>query len=129
MGGERERPDNGETVATTDRHSPEAVVRLLTNEQSRLLLSILTDRGGTVPVDELAERLAASKRAELADEAPAARHVRARLRHVVLPMLADTGVLTYDRKTEAVTLTGRGTGLEPYLASIRENGRYDTERA
>lgn len=108
-----------EPAASSAGDSPALVFELLTNDRSRELLTVLYDRGGTVPVDELADRLAASERDVTDTGVPVARHARKRLRHVILPTLADTGLVTYDPETDAVTLADRGERLEPYLACVR----------
>lgn len=105
---------------------PETVFELLANEGSRELLTVLYDRGGTVPVEELAERVAAREREVTDAEAPTTRHVRTRLRQVILPTLAETGIVTYDPETAAVTLVGRGETLETYLACVPESGDRPT---
>ncbi|MFC3956792.1 DUF7344 domain-containing protein [Halovivax cerinus] len=106
-----------ESVARSVAHdSPARVCELLANEGSRQLLTTLYERGGTVPVDELGETVAARERVETDADVPASRHARKRLRHAILPRLADTDLVTYDAETDAVTLADRGERLEPYLA-------------
>ncbi|AGB15321.1 hypothetical protein Halru_0694 [Halovivax ruber XH-70] len=104
-------------------HSPAHVFALLASDGGRRLLTTLYDRGGTVPVGELADELTAGEQGDA--DAPTNRHAQKRLRHAILPTLADTGLVTYDRETDAVTLADRGDRLEPYLACVREAAATD----
>ncbi|WP_290816532.1 hypothetical protein [Halovivax sp.] len=108
--------DGGEPALT-----PGTAFDLLAQDRRRYVLYVLSARGGSVHLDELATRLAARK-AETGAVEPsdqAKRRERTALYHAEVPKLVDYGVVDYDPTTCGVTLTGRGRALEPYLEFAR----------
>lgn len=101
---------------------PSEIFDVLSDERTRLALYLLADRGGTIPIDELATRVADWQRDPAVDSTDAASEQRVvrNLYHVHLPKLTDYGIATFDRTTGAVTLRDRVGELEPYLAFARE---------
>lgn len=101
---------------------PGVVFGVLADERNRLVLHLLRVRGGTTAVDELAARLVAYDSETGRDLLPteAERGVATYLHLVVLPMLADHGLVTYDPADRAVTFAAAAEQLEAYLEFARE---------
>ncbi len=106
--------------------TPTVAFRILANERRRFVLYLLVDRGGTVPVEELAA-LVGGYHAEQNPERGLPSPAHRRLYHNHLPRLAEHGIVDYVRDDEAVTLTDRGEQLEPYLAFAREREHEDVD--
>jgi len=104
---------------------PGTAFRILADERRRFVLYLLVDRGGTVPVAELADLLAGRNGDDGAvriDSGMPSR-VHRRLYHNHLPRLAERDVVDYDPGAETVTLTEFGEKLEPYLEFAKERER------
>ena len=114
--------DNPPGDGESDEPAPGVVFGLFTEKRTRFLLYLLYDRGGTIPIDEVAERLASWEGDAAVDDLPTetVERIQRTLHHASLPKLADHGFLTYEHETGAVTLTDRGDRLEPYLEFARE---------
>ena len=102
--------------------APGVVFGVLADETRRLVLHLLRARGGTSAVDELAERLVAYQEETGRNLLPTTseRGVVTYLRLVVLPDLADHGLVRYDAEDRAATFDPRSDALEPYLEFARE---------
>ncbi|ELY53984.1 ArsR/SmtB family transcription factor [Natronolimnohabitans innermongolicus] len=99
---------NAGTDASTDLPLElEDFFQLLADEQTRYILYLLTERGGTVPISELEDRF---------DDEQAA----IRLHHEKLPRLADYRLVDFDHEAGAVTPTRRCDELRTVLESVRE---------
>lgn len=85
--------------------SIDELLGLLATEQTRYLLYLLTDRGGTIYVGELEDYFEDSGNT-------------IELHHNQLPRLMDHNLIEYDRATDAVTLTPLGDDLKPFLEMI-----------
>lgn len=76
----------------------------LATEQTRYFLYLLTERGGTICVEELEDYFETNT---------------TELHHNQLPRLVDYNLIEYDRDTDAVTLTPLGDELKPFIEMIR----------
>lgn len=117
---EQEFTDEGEL-------RPSVAFRILADVHRRFVCYLLVERGGTIPVDELAAHVAGTDPGpgESLQGLPSRAHRR--LYHNHLPRLAEHGVVDYDREAEAVSLTDLGEQLEPYLELAREQEREAVE--
>ncbi|WP_158056455.1 DUF7344 domain-containing protein [Halorussus halophilus] len=116
-------PDASEGYVGTERDiSPtlDATLDLLSNRRRRYVLYYLRKQGGTVSLAELAERIT-----EWDDsETQSTEKVVADLYHSHLPRMDDAGVVSFDERSNAVTLTeDRQSPLSEYLdlAAREEN--------
>ena len=107
-------PEDGEPC-------PGVVFDVLADERNRLVLHLLRARGGTTAVEELAARLVEYDAATGRDLLPteSERGVATYLHLVVLPALAEHGLVTYDRTDRAVTFAAGDGKLEAYLEFAR----------
>lgn len=114
-----ERPTGDREV---EELPPGVVFDVLADERNRLVLHLLRARGGTTAVDELAARLVEydteTGRNLLPTESE--RGVATYLHLVVLPGLAEHGLVTYDQRDRAVTFAAEAGDLEAYLEFARE---------
>ena len=103
-----------ETASQSTETSATDYYRLRSNRQRHVTIAVLRERSSDVSIDALArqvsERLPAEKTVE---------RVKVRLHHVDVPMLADAGVVAYDRETREVEPTDALAQLEPYLDLAR----------
>ena len=101
---------------------PGAVFDVLADERNRLVLHLLRARGGTTAVDELAARLVEYDAETGRDLLPTTseRGVATYLHLVVLPKLAEHGLVTYDSVDRAVTFAAAVEQLNAYLEFARE---------
>ncbi|WP_324664623.1 DUF7344 domain-containing protein [Haloarcula sediminis] len=77
--------------------------RLLADEQRRSVIeSLLTAGRGDTTLDAFAARLQRAGHGQVDSR----QHLRCRLHHVHLPMLADAGLLEYDGETKRISLDG-----------------------
>lgn len=88
--------------ATPERASIDDLYRALTNPRRRRILLCLEEVTGSVPLEHLAHQVAALEASASGEEQGAAQRVRMALYHVHLPMLAEVGLIEYDRDTGAV---------------------------
>jgi DNA-binding transcriptional ArsR family regulator len=95
---------DGAALMTSDEKSD--YYRLRSDRQRRTTLQVLSDTSQDITVAELAMRV--SRR--LPTETPTDR-IEIRLHHVHLPMLADAGVVDYDRESKRVSLEEAVSGL------------------
>lgn len=92
--------------------------RSLADRRRRFVLSYLVDTDGrSVAFEELVD---AAVRAETDSLAPDRRSVAVALHHTHLPMLADRGLVEYDRNRGVVTTTDRTQQVVPYLSMVEE---------
>ncbi|MCU4972075.1 hypothetical protein OB955_04920 [Halobacteria archaeon AArc-m2/3/4] len=80
--------------------------QLLTNEQTRYVLYLLTERGGTVHLEEITDYFDSSS-----DEVM--------LHHTVVPRLVDFHLIDYDQETRAITPTPICDDLTPALETVK----------
>ncbi|WP_276255984.1 hypothetical protein [Halomontanus rarus] len=80
--------------------------QLLTNEQTRYVLYLLTEKGGTVHLEDINDYFDSSS-----DEIM--------LHHTVLPRLADFHLINYDQETRAITPTPTCDDLTPALETVK----------
>lgn len=101
---------------------PGVVFGVLADERNRLVLHLLRARGGTTAVDELAARLVEYDSETGRDLLPteSERGVATYLHLVVLPTLAEQGLVTYDPRDRAVTFATAVEQLEVYLEFARK---------
>lgn len=79
----------------------------------RIVLSYLLDSDGrSATVEELIDALV---EAESHSPSPDPDSVAITLDRIHLPLLADTGLIDYDRDRDVVTMTSRTIDVEPYL--------------
>lgn len=104
-----------------------AIFDVLSNERARLVLYLLDARGGTIPIDELASRIATWQRDGSAGSTggDSEQRIVRDLYHVHLPKLTDYGIATFDRTSGAVTLRDRAGDLDSYLAFAKDRERGD----
>lgn len=127
-----DEPD-GEMVSTSGADSPlspSAIFGILADKQDRFVLYLLTERGGTIPLDELAIVVAAwenDTRSELITKEMEHR-VHTRLHHSSIPKLVEYGLVTTTQDSDAVTLTERGEQLDAYLEFAKEQERQDVQQ-
>lgn len=111
--------------------TPSVAFDALSDRHSRFVLYLLEDRGGTIPVDELAARFAAwvtemeTATGRVPDDVE--EEIYLRLHHVALPKLVDLELVTYDRDSGAVTLSVRYDRLRAYLEFARVQECGDVE--
>lgn len=90
----------------------------LADSRRRLVLSYLLDAdGGSATVDELVDGVV---EAETHSPSPDRQSVEVTLDHSHLPLLAEKGLIEYDRDQSMVTTTGRTGQIEPYLGVVRD---------
>lgn len=128
-GGEPERnlSDTGESLDSP--LTPSVVFGILADKRHRFVLYLLEARGGTVALDELATEIAAwenDTRPELITKEMESR-VHNRLFHAGIPKLAEYGLVTHTKDSEAVTLTQLGEQLEAYLEFAKEREQQDVD--
>lgn len=112
----------GETVGDSDARvdgipeelSADRVHATLGSEHRRRLLAELSAAGGSVPIDDLAARIADPGGDDRDD---AVHRVRIGVYHNHAPRLADDGYVHYDVDDGLVELTRRGTVLAGLLAA------------
>lgn len=118
----------GSGVPSTGRsdRSFDVAFDLLANRRRQHALACLCERPGSIPLDELAEDVAArerwSPRTEPDDEE--VRTVAVSLYHSHLPKLADAGVVDYDRDRDMVAVSG-DTDLLERLRVLARTGAAD----
>lgn len=112
-------PDSEETEMPL---TPSIAFGLLSARRDRFLLYLLYERGGTIPLTEVTEQLAALENETSTDllMEDLKTRVRTSLEHATLPKLVEHDLVTYERESEAVTLSPRGEQLEPYLEFAKE---------
>lgn len=94
---------------------PERVVAdLLASDRRRRLLACLADRGGCLPVTDLAAAVAARETGTDVETVDPERHraVREEIYERHLPKLTATGVVEFDSMRGTVTLSGTGIAEE-----------------
>lgn len=79
---------------------------LLANDRTRYLLYFLTERGGTVFLDELEDHFEDEEATTM-------------LHHHHLPRLVDFHIIDYEQDSRAITLTPIGDDLKPALETIQ----------
>lgn len=79
---------------------------ILANERTRYLLYLLTERGGTLRLEEITQYFD--------DE-----EIAAEFHHNQLPRLVDYQIANYNQETGAITLTPIGDELKPFIETIR----------
>ena len=111
--------DDRRSNALADACSTDAVFRLLADRTRRILFSLLGGNDEQVHVDDLAERVAAWKGDKPVTEVTADERetVKIELHHKHLPMLADAGVLDYDRETKTLPRRGQPTAVAEWLVA------------
>ncbi|MCU4744756.1 hypothetical protein [Natronoglomus mannanivorans] len=80
--------------------------QLLTNEQTRYVLYLLTERGEAVHLEEITDYFDSSS-----DEVM--------LHHTVVPRLVDFHLIDYDQETRAITPTPICDDLTPALETVK----------
>jgi hypothetical protein len=91
----------------------DSLYRCLANERRRFVLSyLLAVQDRPVSVDELVE---AVTDADSRPTSPDTDGVEVTLHHAHLPILAEAGLVNYDRSRGVVTKTSRCASVEPYL--------------
>lgn len=106
----------------TDAETLETVFRTLADRRRRFTLQFLRERDGAATVDELAYHVAEWERdaATNADTAERRRRVYTSLYCSILPMLADGGLLSYDRESGIVELEDLPVSLAANLSLAAE---------
>lgn len=101
---------------------PGVVFEVLADERRRLVLHLLRARGGTSAVEELAARLVDFQAESGRNLLPTTseRGVATYLHLVVLPDLAEHGLVRYDADERAATFDPQSDSLERYLEFARE---------
>jgi len=110
--------------------SPSAIFAILADRQDRFVLYLLEERGGTIPLDELAITVAAwenETRSELVTKEMEHRK-QTQLHHTCIPKLAEYGLVETTQDTDAVTLTKMGEKLDEYLEFAKEKELRDVQR-
>jgi isopentenyl phosphate kinase len=88
------------------------VFRALADEQRRLVVRYLMDADGTASYRDVADYLSAHG----ADEPEEA---MLRLRHTILPILAEAGLLRYDSESERISYRSHAA-VEDVLAAVED---------
>lgn len=97
-----------------ERLAEPEVYDVLQNDRRRRVLRCLCDHGGELTLRELASLLAAEESDGETDELE--RSIYNSLHQTHLPKLESTGVVSYDRHSNTVTLEPSAGDLERYLA-------------
>lgn len=99
--------------------STDAVFRLLADRTRRILFLLLGGNDEQMHLDDLAERVAAWKGDKPVTEVTADERETAKieLHHKHLPMLADAGVLDYDRETKTLPERGQPAAVAEWLVT------------
>lgn len=104
----------------------DTVFRLLASERRRQVISYLGGSPGGVSLDELADGIASTAEGSAETVSDDRRRLlRAELHHVHLPMLAEAGVLDYDRRHELVGVTTWPQPLADYLPGAERRDEPD----
>lgn len=121
MATEDARASDRSPAGRGDEPAPGVVFEVLADETRRLVLHLLRARGGTSAVDELAARLVAYQSETGRNPLPTTseRGVATYLHLVVLPDLAEQGLVRYDAEGRAATFDPRSDELERYLEFAR----------
>lgn len=106
-----------------DSSIQDSLFQCLAQRRRRVVLRYLLDSGDrSVTVGELA---IAVIDAESPSSSPDPESVAITLDHVHLPLLADTGLINYERDQGIVTATSRTPHVEPYLDVVQNVARSD----
>ena len=105
-----------------DSSAYDTLFQCLAERRRRVVLTYLLDSGDrSATVDELVDAVI---EAESHSPSPDPESVAITLDHVHLPLLADAGLIDYERDQGIVT-TGRTTHVEPYLDGVQNVDRSD----
>lgn len=105
----------------------DSLFKCLTKRRRRIVLSyLLTIEDRPVTVDELADAVRKAERSS-SSSSPSLplslssdpESVAITLDHVHLPLLADAGLIEYDRERGLVTTTNQTPDIEPYLDRVQ----------
>lgn len=80
--------------------------QLVANEQTRYVLYLLTERGGTVHLEEINDYFDSSRKEVM-------------LHHTVVPRLVDFHLIDHDQETRAITPTPICDDLTPALETVK----------
>lgn len=115
-------PDKMDTVVsprktTTDDLEPDTLFLLLQNKRRRDIYRLLRRHDGVLSHSELAEFIAAEENGKSVSQLTSKerKRVYVSLYQGHLPMMADAGVIEFERTGGAVKLTDRADQLEKYL--------------
>lgn len=105
----------------------DSLFQCLAKRRRRIVLSyLLTIEDRPVTIDELVDAvIKAESYLSLPSSSSDPESVAITLDHVHLPLLADTGLIKYDRERGTVTTTNRTTHVEPYLDGVQNADRVD----
>lgn len=100
-----------------DSSAYDALFECLAKRRRRIVLTyLLNSRNQSAAVEEL---VTAVIEAESHSSSPDPESVAITLDHVHLPLLADTGLIEYERDRGIVTTTSRTTDAAPYLDVVQ----------
>lgn len=101
----------------------DALFECLAKRRRRVVLTyLLTSRTQSAAVEDL---VTAVIETESHSSSPDPESVVITLDHIHLPLLADTGLIEYERDRGIVTTTSRITDIEPYLDVMQNADRLD----
>lgn len=101
----------------------DSLFQCLAQRRRRIVLTYLLGHGNrSVTVEELATAII---EAESPSSSSDLESVAITLDHVHLPLLADTGLIDYERDRSVVTTTNWTTHIEPYLDIVQNVDQVD----
>jgi len=104
--------DDGSSGSIDREQAVSATFKLLSHHRRRVALRYLATQAGTTSVSDVADQIALLEGEHTRDRYE---RICTSLVHSHLPVLADAGVVDYDRDREVIELRDRATDLQPYL--------------
>lgn len=109
----------------------DSLFQCLAKRRRRIVLSyLLTIEDRSVTIDELVDAVIEAERYSLSpllspSSSSDPESIAITLDHVHLPLLADTGLIEYDRERGTVTTTDQTPYIEPYLDRVQEANQVE----
>ncbi|WP_207589363.1 DUF7344 domain-containing protein [Halomontanus rarus] len=105
----------------------DAVFSILDTRRRRTTLAVLADHRKTLSLADLADEVAVREHdTTITNLSPTVvDEISRSLYHNHVPVLADAGLVAYDRERDLVTATGRLDELEPFLSMALETERVE----
>lgn len=108
-------------MSSVDSSILDWVFRALANSRRRMVLGYLLDRNvREVTFDELVDTIVD---AESRSASPDREEIAVALHHKHLPVLAEKGLIEYDRDRDVVRREDRCAQIEPYLSLVPDLGQ------
>jgi hypothetical protein len=105
--------------ADSEPLTPDSVFELLSNHRRRMVLYCLRTSGGSIDMQDLAERIASMENDVPADELTSQQRKRVyvSLYQTHLPKMAEMDIIEYDKDSGVVRLAARADDVDDYLTT------------